>query len=359
MTESDVPRALQGCSPPHRQRLLAAFEALEHFPALVAARDRVLALFGVHDDEDDPAPLSASKLTDAIASDVALTVRVIGRANALAGRSAEHVTSVGRAVEVLDPLALRRVVEATPTFDFFERAGPWDVTPEHFRLHALACQRVAGTLAKTATDWIDRDELMTAALLHDVGKLALLHAFPRFPVDVYGPARTPEERLVREQQALHTDHAQIGSALAQHWGLPERMQAIIAGHHAPDAGGEAAFVRLADMLAHRAQGAWVSPTTMLRVGKNVGLGLGDMRVVLYDLPGIENGRQRQVDASPLSEREIEVLRGLDEGKVYKQIASELEVSTSTVRTHLHNIYRKLGAHDRAQAVLIAREHGWI
>jgi DNA-binding NarL/FixJ family response regulator len=45
--------------------------------------------------------------------------------------------------------------------------------------------------------------------------------------------------------------------------------------------------------------------------------------------------------------------------VYKQIAAELGLSTSTVRTHLHNVYGKLGAMDRAQAVLIATERGWI
>jgi DNA-binding NarL/FixJ family response regulator len=45
--------------------------------------------------------------------------------------------------------------------------------------------------------------------------------------------------------------------------------------------------------------------------------------------------------------------------VYKQIALELCLSTSTVRTHLHNIYGKLGAVDRAQAVLLATERGWL
>ncbi len=51
--------------------------------------------------------------------------------------------------------------------------------------------------------------------------------------------------------------------------------------------------------------------------------------------------------------------GLAEGKVYKQIAQELSLSVSTIRTHLHNVYRKIGAVDRAQAVLIARDRGWI
>jgi DNA-binding NarL/FixJ family response regulator len=50
---------------------------------------------------------------------------------------------------------------------------------------------------------------------------------------------------------------------------------------------------------------------------------------------------------------------LAEGKVYKQIASELGLSSSTVRTHLHRVYLRLGVVDRAQAVLIATERGWL
>jgi DNA-binding NarL/FixJ family response regulator len=53
------------------------------------------------------------------------------------------------------------------------------------------------------------------------------------------------------------------------------------------------------------------------------------------------------------------VRQLADGKVYKEIARELELSASTVRTHLHNVYGKLGAVDRAQAVLIARDRGWL
>jgi DNA-binding NarL/FixJ family response regulator len=43
----------------------------------------------------------------------------------------------------------------------------------------------------------------------------------------------------------------------------------------------------------------------------------------------------------------------------KQIAAELDLSASTVRSHLHNVYGKLGALDHAQAVLTATEQGWI
>ncbi len=82
--------------------------------------------------------------------------------------------------------------------------------------------------------------------------------------------------------------------------------------------------------------------------------------MLYDLPLPTAGeRPRQIDPCPMSTREVEVLRRLAKGMVYKQIATELGLSTSTVRTHLHNVYGKLGVMDRAQAVLIATERGWI
>jgi DNA-binding NarL/FixJ family response regulator len=120
-----------------------------------------------------------------------------------------------------------------------------------------------------------------------------------------------------------------------------------------------ALVRLADMLAHYERGAAVSPQQMLGAARAVGLGPEDLRRVMYELPSSGGQRQRHVDPCPLSGRELGVLQRLAEGKVYKQIAHELALSTSTVRTHLHNIYGKLGAVDRAQAVLIATERGWL
>ena len=68
---------------------------------------------------------------------------------------------------------------------------------------------------------------------------------------------------------------------------------------------------------------------------------------------------RVSEPCPLSNRELDVLRLLAEGKVYKQIAGEMQLSVSTIRTHLHNVYGKIGAVDRAQAVLTAHDRGWI
>lgn len=58
---------------------------------------------------------------------------------------------------------------------------------------------------------------------------------------------------------------------------------------------------------------------------------------------------------PLSDRELEVLTELLAGHTNEQLAAKLFVSKNTVKTHLRNIYGKLGVHNRVQAVTRARE----
>lgn len=57
---------------------------------------------------------------------------------------------------------------------------------------------------------------------------------------------------------------------------------------------------------------------------------------------------------PLSERELEVLSLLAAGRLNKEIAEDLSVSLGTVKTHTNNLYRKLGARNRAEAIARAR-----
>jgi putative nucleotidyltransferase with HDIG domain len=335
----------------HGQRLTAAFEALEVFPALAESRNRVLALVA----EDRP---SIGDVVAAIESDVALVIAVLRLGNQLEGPRHGRIESVVEAVEVVSPEAVQGLATNAQVFEFFERAKTWDAAPERFRLHAVAVQRAADRLAAQA-NYPNRDRLLVTALLHDIGKLVLMHAYPGYPRQVHGPARTPEERLHYERRELGVDHALVGGVLARRWNLPSAVASAIERHHAEDADGDAAFVRLADMVAHYGQGAAVNPNELLRAARQVGFGPAELRTVLYDLPYPTTGRPRAIEPCPLSAREQEVLKRLAQGMVYKQIAHELSLSTSTVRTHLHNIYGKLGAVDRAQAVLIATERGWL
>ena len=334
----------------HGRRLTLAFEALEAFPALAESRNRLLAVIS----KDH---VATADIVTAVESDVALIIAVLRLANqAQGGRG--RVDTVVAAVELLSAQTVHALAGRVRTFDFFERSSVWDAAPERFRLHAMATQHAADRIA-AEVGYEHRDRLTVTSLLHDIGKLVLLHAYPGYPSQVHRGAKTPEERIHQERRELGVDHALVGGVLARRWGLPATVATAIERHHNPDVEGEAAFIRLADMLAHYEQGASVSPTEMLQSARVVGLGPEELRRVMYELPTAASQRQRHVDPCPLSGRELGVLQRLSEGKVYKQIAHELTLSTSTVRTHLHNIYGKLGAVDRAQAVLIATERGWL
>ncbi len=335
----------------HGRRLTQAFEALEAFPALAASRSKVLKVVG----EEHSA---LGDVAAAVESDVALVIAVLRLSNRLGKGNSGRISSVPAAVEVLTPTGVEALVSRTAVFDFFERTPVWDLVPERFRLHAVATQRAADRVAQ-ACDYPERDELLVSALLHDIGKLVLVYAYPGFPDQVHEGARTPEEKVHCERRELGVDHALVGGVLARRWGLPKRLASAIESHHSDEPPSEAAMIRLADMLVHYGHGGTVDPGQLLKVARLIGLDPPAVRQVMYELPYSSRSAPRRTEPSPLSARETEVLRRLAQGKVYKQIAFELSLSTSTVRTHLHNTYAKLGAVDRAQAVLLATERGWL
>ena len=69
------------------------------------------------------------------------------------------------------------------------------------------------------------------------------------------------------------------------------------------------------------------------------------------------GLPEHSDAARLTSRERVVLRALAEGLTNREIGRELWISEDTVKFHLKNLYRKLGASDRAELALRARDPG--
>ena len=294
-------------------------------------------------------------LVAAIESDTGLTVAVLRRAQRLTTRRA--IANIPTAVTKLGVDAIRAVIDEVPQASF-----PWRTTQEaliqDLRVHgqtvAMAADRLAGEVG-----FEDRDDLFTAALLHDVGKLVFALAIGDANWCVDTRSTTPEQRIREERRLATLDHACLGAVLAERWGLPESLCEAIGGHHRSDSEASlTSLLRLADIVAHYAMGDAVDRRIMLRLAAILGIRGPVLRDALFDLPQGRAPRKRRMP-SPLSDRETAALRQLAAGKVYKDIADELGVATSTVRTHLHSVYSKLEVADRAQAVLRASEMGWI
>jgi putative nucleotidyltransferase with HDIG domain len=337
-------------APAPGSRLAEAFEAVERFPVLIESRERVIAAATAE-------TVRVGDLIETVEADVALAISVLRFANR-GGMTAGGVAGIPDAVDVLKPSGVLAIAGTAPSFDFFESNGGWELKPERFRVHALATQRAADQIGR-AVGWPERDELAAAALLHDIGRLVISRLHPGYKVYFDAVSRTPEQRLRDEREQLGIDHSLVGGVLARRWNLPQRLAVAIERHHAEDAEGLAAMVGAADMVAHYTNGEAISPERLTAACERIGLGPDGLRALLYELPLSSADTSRITEPCPLSARELDVLRHLSEGMVYKQIATEMHLSVSTIRTHLHNVYGKIGAVDRAQAVLIARDRGWI
>jgi putative nucleotidyltransferase with HDIG domain len=333
----------------HATRLRAALDAVDALPV----KARVQRLFLEHATADDASPAALASIAD---SDPALAARLLQLANRAGGSSRRGVVSTTEAIEVLGRRRAHTAISRLPAYSLVDSREDWDDEVDRFRVHAVAVRARAATVARDLGD-PNPYRVATIALLHDIGKLVLARVHRGYP-DSRIPAGAPDERAAAERRALGYDHALIGGFIARRWELPKVLSAGIENHHAQDAVGDSAIVRLADMLVHRAQGTRVPLAAVVEAARQAGLqdqALGPM----LDQPLIATEITEPTERCPLTARQLEVIRGLASGQRYDELAHGLGLSPSTIRSHLHEAYRRLGVLDRAQAVLLAAERGWI
>ena len=123
---------------------------------------------------------------------------------------------------------------------------------------------------------------------------------------------------------------------------------------------------LADMFGAGADGYLlksISAPALIESLKLVALGekvfpstITDFLGAMRASQGTANERLRIGDVA-LSQRELEIIRGLADGHSNKAIAKELSITEATVKVHLKTVLRKLGATNRTQVAIWAVQHG--
>lgn len=162
------------------------------------------------------------------------------------------------------------------------------------RCHAAAVATLAHALAERLG--ADATKAFTAGLLHDVGRVVLDRHCQRGFAAVLR-YRNRHDTWIRdaEQAVLGYDHAAVGDALADHWGLPAWLRDVLRWHHAPQSRAMqpsvTGLVHVADVLARGLSVGdpgddtvpFLSPAVLERLGAT----WGDLRLVL---PAVENER---------------------------------------------------------------------
>ncbi len=87
------------------------------------------------------------------------------------------------------------------------------------------------------------------------------------------------------------------------------------------------------------------------------MSMGEQYAPLDFLRASDDDAEAHPLVEKLSRREYEVLEGLTQGKSNKEIARDLDIREPTVKLHVKTLYRKIGASNRTQAAMIAKEQG--
>jgi putative nucleotidyltransferase with HDIG domain len=229
-------------------------------PALVAARVRALpalsaAAARLHALAADPRS-SAADLDEVIRPDPALTANLLRLANSAYFGRRRRAETPRQAIALL---GLRRVCDVATTAAFAPIIPPrlpgYEIVAQAFWLHSVAVAVLAERLAAEAAE-LAPALTFTAALLHDIGKLAIATFVADEGEEILALVRQGGGAFAAAERAvLGVDHGEVGGLVAEAWQLPPAVAVAARWHHRPAAAPEparrrCALIHAADALAH-------------------------------------------------------------------------------------------------------------
>jgi HD-like signal output (HDOD) protein len=195
-------------------------------PALPAIAMEVVELV------DNP-KTSASKLGKVIASDQALTAKVLKIANSPFYGFPKKISTIDFAIIVLGFDALKEIVISISLISSLQRRSDKYFDPRLFWDHSITTGVVGRRLARDLGYRIS-GEVFVAGLLHDMG-ISVLHRYfeSEFMRIVEIVSEDGLTMLEAEESVLGVTHAEIGGWLAERWNLPDHLIEAICYHHTP------------------------------------------------------------------------------------------------------------------------------
>lgn len=209
---------------------------------------------------DDPDSAQA-RIAACLAQDPALVAMLLRLANSAAFAPTRTVDSVDRAVALLGREQVRRLVITGAVTGAADRLPEQHLLPlEFFWRHSAYCAVIARLLAEDIARSLE-GVVFLGGLLHDLGQLVLFSQVPEESQRAFLNSLNAPNALnpqTAEHDQLGFDHAELGGALAEHWGLPPVLCDMLHYHHDPAAAPErsskaVALVHVANTCAHLAE----------------------------------------------------------------------------------------------------------
>jgi len=200
---------------------------VKSFPGMPGTALKLLAMI------DDPA-MRVSQIEKILRQDPGLTANVLRLANSAYFGIPSKVGSIRQAVILLGLKRLIQMVIAACVSAIMDKPVPgYDLPPGELWRHSIAVSVAAEGLVKELKVEAG-EEIFTAALLHDVGKLVL----GEFVKDDFKQIETAVSEGIAFERAetivLGTNHADTGAQILTNWSLPAEIVDAVQWHHVPE-----------------------------------------------------------------------------------------------------------------------------
>ena len=203
-------------------------EAVESMPAFPKSVQKVLVLSREID-------CSPKDLVEVIKNDPIFTLKILRVVNSPFVGLVQKINSIHQASVYLGLNTLKNIALNLATIGVLPKENQAGFDMNDFWLHSLAVAVVTqklGELLRISKS--EAEDFFSTGLLHDVGKVVLALYMPDDFKEALRRVHEDGERLHdAEMDLIGATHADIGSMLAQKWGLSDNMVDGIAGHHSP------------------------------------------------------------------------------------------------------------------------------
>ncbi|MEM0926539.1 MAG: response regulator [Planctomycetota bacterium] len=223
------------------QRVIGGLSSLPSVPSVYQELTQA-----IRDDESSLQALGAI-----VSKDAAMTAKVLQIVNSAVFCLGKRVTEPTKAVALLGAETLKSLVLAIGVFQAFESTDSHGLSADKMMHHGMHVAKLTRAICQLeGLEESEREAAVTAATLHDTGKL-ILNAVD---ADAYQTVLKLSEQEGAplwqiERRIFGADHAGAGAALFSIWGLPQRIVEIVALHHDPINAFENTFSSLTAVVA--------------------------------------------------------------------------------------------------------------
>lgn len=211
------------------------YDSLKKVPPFPPVAAKLLNLLA------DPS-VDTGEVANLIASDATFTARLLQRVNSAEFGLAGDVTDVQHAIALLGLDTTRKVTLAHAAGAYAGGGLKTEVMRRCWR-HTVATAVLADEIAAACGEFTG--VAFTAGIIHDIGRLGLLVAYPdEYELAIRSAAERSLDVLDFEEELFGAHHAEAGRILAEGWGLPSDMLLVAGRHHDPCEGSELSLLRL-------------------------------------------------------------------------------------------------------------------